>query len=231
MKKIFENFSSVILFDCETTGLNANTCQIIELAAIKVGIDPDGNIINQKVMDDFISLPKGKNLPPKIVELTGITDEILLSEGIDESLAASHFMEMVEGDALLIAHNAQFDANFLRKLLSKYNMPSDFSYVDTMTVYKDRRAYPHRLMNAIMEYGLSDKVQNSHRAIDDVLALLEVLKCMHDERPDIHSYINIFGYNPKYGVSGSEVPGIKYAPQRFNNFMTNPNSTLPAQIR
>ena len=45
-------------------------------------------------------------------------------------------------------------------------------------------------------------MQNSHRAIDDVLALFEVLKAMDDEREDLGSYVNLFGYNPKYGVSG-----------------------------
>ena len=48
----------------------------------------------------------------------------------------------------------------------------DFHYLDTVTVYKDRRAFPHKLENAITEYGLANKVKNSHRAIDDVKALL-----------------------------------------------------------
>ena len=40
------------------------------------------------------------------------------------------------------------------------------------------RAYPHKLANAIIAYDLTGKVQNRHRAIDDVLALFEVLKAM-----------------------------------------------------
>ena len=231
MDKIINTYSSVIIFDCETTGFDPRFCQIIELAAIKVGLDSEGNIIVEKEMDDFIRLPEGKTLPPKIMGLTGITDEILLSEGIDESLAAKHFLEMAEGDALLIAHNAQFDAAFLRKLISKSTTCPDFSYIDSMTVYKDRRAYPHKLSDAIIDYGLSGKVQNSHRAIDDVMALLEIIKCMHVERSDIHTYVNLFGYNPKYGVSGGKVPGVTYAPQSFNDSMTGSDGTLPARNR
>lgn len=231
MDKILKTYSSVIIFDCETTGFDPSYCQIIELAAIKLGLDSEGNIIVEKEMDDFIRLPEGKTLPGKIIELTGITDEMLLSEGIDESLAANHFLEMAEGDSLLIAHNAQFDAAFLRKLISKCTSCPDFSYIDSMTVYKDRRAYPHKLSDAIIDYGLTGKVQNSHRAIDDVMALLEIIKCMHIERSDIHSYVNIFGYNPKYGVSGTKVPGVTYAPQRFNDSMASSDSTLPAIIQ
>lgn len=83
-------------------------------------------------------------------------------------------------------------------------------WLDSLTVYKDRRPYPHKLANAILAYGLEDKVQNSHRAIDDVLALFEVLKAMDAERDDLASYVNLFGYNPKYGVSGRRIVGVRY---------------------
>lgn len=101
-------------------------------------------------------------------------------------------------------------------------------YLDSLTVYKDRRAYPHKLANAIVAYKLEDKVQNSHRAIDDVAALFEVCKAMDDERADLLEYVNIFGYNPKYGVSGFRLDGVTYWPQRFNKYMQSPSYTLPA---
>ena len=102
--------------------------------------------------------------------------------------------------------------------------------MDSLTVFKDRRCYPHKLCNAISAYGLSDKVQNSHRAIDDVLALFEVLKAMDEERDDLTEYINVFGFNPKYGISGRQVRGVRYAPQQFRNFMAPPCDILPALI-
>ena len=86
-------------------------------------------------------------------------------------------------------------------------------WLDSLTVYKDRRPYPHKLANAILAYELEGKVQNSHRAIDDVLALFEVLKAMDDERDDLANYVNLFGYNPKYGVSGRRITGVRYEPQ------------------
>lgn len=79
-------------------------------------------------------------------------------------------------------------------------------------------------------YELEDKVQNSHRAIDDVLALFEVLKAMDEERDDLGSYVNLFGYNPKYGVSGRRITGVRYEPQGFNKSITRPEQTLPARM-
>ena len=59
------------------------------------------------------------------------------------------------------------------------------------------------MCNAIDAYGLSGQVVNSHRAVDDVVATVAVMRAMEDERDDLDRYINLFGYNPKYGVEGS----------------------------
>ena len=124
---------------------------------------------------------------------------------------------------------AQFDACFLRGLLRGQKV-GRIDWLDSLTVYKDRRAYPHKLANAIIAYDLTGKVQNSHRAIDDVLALFEVLKAMDDEREDLGSYVNLFGYNPKYGVSGRRIVGVRYEPQSFSKGLTRPEQTLPARV-
>lgn len=100
-------------------------------------------------------------------------------------------------------------------------------YLDTLTIYKDRAAYPHKLANAIEHYGLSGKVVNSHRAIDDVKALLEVTKAMGAERRDLRDYVNIFGYNPKYGISGRHLKKVSYLQQGFRNEIAPPGQTLP----
>jgi DNA polymerase-3 subunit epsilon len=120
-------------------------------------------------------------------------------------------------------------------MAERYALPcSDYliraDYLDSLTVYKDRRAYPHKLANAIVAYKLEDKVHNSHRAIDDVAALVEVCKAMDNERADLLTYVNVFGYNPKYGVSGRRIAGVTYWPQQFNNFMQAPSFTLPARL-
>ena len=234
LREVFQKYAAVVFFDTETSGLDADTCQIIELAAIRIEQTDRGTLRMADTADMFVKLPEGQRLPEKITELTGITDAMLEAEGVSEADAAARFTDMLrDGPVLLVAHNAQFDLLFCRAMLWRY--PGDgeelleaADYLDSLTVYKDRRAYPHKLANAIVAYKLEDKVKNSHRAIDDVAALFEVCKAMDNERADLLEYVNIFGYNPKYGVGGPRIDGVAYWPQRFNKYMQSPSYTLPA---
>lgn len=219
LSTLFDRYKALVVFDTETSGLDFDSDQIIELAALRVERTATGGLRIAGKMDTFIKLPEGETLPENIVSLTGITDERLQTEGVQPVKAAGQIAKLMQnGPTLMIAHNAQFDACFPRGLLRG------------QTVYKDRRAYPHKLANAIIAYDLTGKVQNSHRAIDDVLALFEVLKAMDDEREDLGSYVNLFGYNPKYGVSGRRIVGVRYEPQSFSKGLTRPEQTLPARV-
>lgn len=239
MKELFDKYHAVVFFDTETTGLDPDTCQIIELAAIRVERTDRGIIRLADKADLFVKLPKGEKLPEKIVELTGITDITLQSEGVTEAEAAADFANLIRNDhgpVLLVAHNAQFDLQFVGEMLRRHSgmwadLLTDADYLDTLTVYKDRRPYPHKLANAITAYKLQDKVKNSHRAIDDVWALYEVCYAMDKERADLLTYVNVFGYNPRYGVSGRRIDKVKYWPQQFNKFMQAPAYTLPARMK
>lgn len=239
LRDIFRKYKAVVFFDTETTGLDADTCQIIELAALRIEQTDKGVLHMAGSMDDFVRLPEGEKLPEKIADLTGITDELLEKDGLDEKDVVYDFEELIKDDAgpvLLVAHNAQFDLLFTETMAERYSQPCfDYliraDFLDSLTVYKDRRAYPHKLANAIAAYGLEDKVQNTHRAIDDVAALFEVCKAMDAERADLLSYVNIFGYNPKYGVSGRRLHGVTYWPQHFNDYMQSPGYTLPDRAR
>ena len=225
-------YNSLVFFDVETTGFEAKKDRIIELAALRVtrdGMDQE---------DFFVRLPNEQRVPEKITELTGITTE-MTQAGISDEDAARRFAAMMDEDgSLLIAHNAQFDLNFAGMLFFRhFKEHPDWmrkfvrsDYLDTVTVYKDRRQYPHKLANAIEAYRLGDKVQNTHRAIDDVYALLEVTKAMAAERDDLASYINIFGYNAKYGVSGQQLKKVTYASQRFRDYICADDQTLPALL-
>lgn len=233
LRSFFEKYDNLVFFDVETTGFNADKDdRIIELAAIQAN---EGGIIRQE--DLLVQLPEGRSVPDKIVNLTGITDLMLLS-GVTDEACARTFAEMIEGKTLLVAHNAQFDLNFAAFLYVRHMKEhcewmhafTRCDYLDTLTVYKDRRAYPHKLANAITAYNLEDRVQNTHRAIDDVLALFEVTKAMAAERDDLLSYINIFGYNPKYGVSGRQMKKVTYHVQRFRDYMCSEEYTLPTCI-
>ena len=221
LSTLFDRYKALVVFDTETSGLDFDNDQIIELAALRVERTATSGLRIAGKMDTFIKLPDGETLPENIV---------IQTEGVQPAKAASQIAKLMQnGPTLMIAHNAQFDACFLRGLLRGQKV-GRIDWLDSLTVYKDRRAYPHKLANAIIAYDLTGKVQNSHRAIDDVLALFEVLKAMDDEREDLGSYVNLFGYNPKYGVSGRRIVGVRYEPQSFSKGLTRPEQTLPARV-
>lgn len=217
LSTLFDRYKALVVFDTETSGLDFDSDQIIELAALRVERTATCGLRIAGKMDTFIKLPEGETLPENIVSLTGITDERLQTEGVQPAKAASQIAKLMQnGPTLMIAHNAQFDACFLRGLLRGQKV-GRIDWLDSLTVYKERRAYPHKLANAIIAYDLTGKVQNSHRAIDD-------------EREDLGSYVNLFGYNPKYGVSGRRIVGVRYEPQGFSKGLTRPEQTLPARM-
>ena len=221
LKKLFDTYGSIIVLDTETSGLDPLKNTIIELSAVKIISDGENTIITDE-LDYLIKLPEGEMLDEKIVELTHITDLMLKTEGILEKEACEKFSELFKEDKILIvAYNAQFDMNFLFYFLARHNKADilkKISMLDALTVYKDRHDYPHKLENAILIYNLGDKVQNSHRAIDDTLATVEVLKCMDIECDDLEKYINLFGYNPKYGVSMRKISSVTYKPQGYKRY-------------
>lgn len=209
-------FDSLVVLDVETSGLSPQRNEIIELAAARV----EGAEVVERY-DRLIRLTPGRRLDRRITELTGITQEDLEREGIPKEDACRDLQGLLShGKTLLAAYNAQFDLAFLYSFLLRDGDPSPLDaadYLDALTVFKDRRPYPHKLRNAIDAYDLSGKVVNSHRAIDDVLATVEVLAAMAAERDDLARYINLFGYNPKYGVSGKPLARILYAPQPYGS--------------
>ena len=219
LEKFFDIYDSLIVFDTETTGLEFRLDKIIELAAIRV-VRHNEKIVVTDELDMLIKLPEGMMVPAQIEKLTGITNEKLAIEGISSKDACKQFVDLFSGERiLLIAYNAQFDMNFLYYFLLEHNSSEilkKINMLDAYTVYRDRREYPHKLENAIQAYDLQDKVVNSHRAVDDTLALLEVLKAMEGECDDLYKYINLFGYNPKYGVSGNKISSVTYKAQPYN---------------
>ncbi len=202
----------VLLFDFETTGLNPLFEQIIEIGAIVLE-KRDGKY---EIVDELSTLVEAsKALPPKIIEITHITDEMLLRDGIAEALAFQRLFEMYQDEnTLLIAYNIMFDLGFLTALFRKYYKPQfeiKNDILDVMAIYKDRHKFPHRLDNAVSQYQID--IKNTHRALDDIKATYEVLLKMDKEKSNVSDYVNKIGYNPKYGVSGRRLPHVKYIAQ------------------
>ncbi len=215
---LFTKYDRLVLFDTETTGLDFARDEIIEFAAIVVE-HRDGRAVVVQEYDELVTLTPGNAVPANITALTGISTQDILERGKSKTRVCRDIAEMIGGRTLLLAYNAHFDLSFLYYLLLRSGDPMILKgkdKLDLLTVYKDRRSFPHRLANAIDAYGLTGKVQNSHRAVDDVLATLEVMRCMEEEKADLERYVNLFGYSSKYGISGKPIGSVTYKPQGFD---------------
>ena len=218
LEKLFETYDRLVIFDTETTGLQFCRDEIIEFAAAVVE-RRDGQVQVIEEYDQLITLSPGGFVPPMIQNLTGITNEAIRDRGIPKTRLCCDIARMISGNTLLLAYNAHFDLSFLYYLLLRDGDPTILKgkdKLDLLTVYRDRRSYPHKLCNAIEAYGLQDQVVNSHRAVDDVIATVAVLEKMAEEKSDIQNYVNLFGYNPKYGIGGKPIRSVTYKPQGYD---------------
>ncbi len=217
LETLFERYDRLVLMDTETTGLSFARDEIIEFSAVVLEQSQGTTQVSMQY-DQLITLSPGGFVPPKIEQLTGISTADIRERGIPKTRVCRDIAQMVAGNTLLLAYNAHFDLSFLFYLLLREGDPAILKgkdKLDLLTVYKDRHAYPHKLCNAIEVYGLSDRVVNSHRAIDDVIATVAVMEEMEKEKNDLLRYVNLFGYNPKYGISGKPIGSVTYKPQSF----------------
>ena len=217
-ESLFAKYDKLVLFDTETTGLQYSRDEIIEFAAVVVELI-DGVPTITKEYDELVALAPGGFVPPKITELTGISTQDLRERGLPKTRVCRDIAELIGGNTLLLAYNAHFDLSFLFYLLLRSGDPQILKgkdKLDLLTVYRDRRSFPHKLSNAIEAYGLAGKVVNSHRAVDDVLATLAVMEAMETEKDDLECYVNLFGYIPKFGIDGKPIGSVTYKPQPYN---------------
>ena len=217
LESLFARYDKLLLFDTETTGLQFHRDEIIEFAAVTVELRNGLPTVTEEY-DQLVTLSPGGFVPENIQQLTGITDRDLLERGIPKTQVCADIARLLKGNTLLLAYNAHFDLSFLFYLLLRHGDPRILKgkdKLDLLTVYRDRKPYPHKLCSAIDAYGLSGQVVNSHRAVDDVIATVAVMQAMEAERDDLASYINLFGYNPKYGIEGKPIGSVTYKPQGY----------------
>ncbi len=217
-ESLFSKYDRLVLFDTETTGLLFARDEIIEFAAVVVErINGVPQVVQE--YDELISLSPGGFVPPKIEQLTGISTQDIREKGLPKTRVARDIAEMIRGNTLLLAYNAHFDLSFLFYFLLRHGDATVLKgkdKLDLYTVYRDRKPFPHKLCNAIESYGLTGKVVNSHRAVDDVLATVAVMEEMEKEKDDLLRYVNLFGYNAKYGIDGKPIGSVTYKPQQYD---------------
>lgn len=104
-----------IVIDIETSGLNPEEHEIIEIGAVFVK--------DHDIKERFSALVRPENaIPPTIEEITGITNAMLQLEGINLSVAMQEFMAFLK-DYPVVAHNVDFDYSFLTKACAMCNLP------------------------------------------------------------------------------------------------------------
>ena len=147
-----------VVFDTETTGFYFGHDQMIEIGAVKI---KNGEITDR--FDELIN--PNRPLPKKIIELTNITDEMLVDKDSEEN-ATRRFLEWV-GEAPMVAHNAKFDIGFMSAACKKYNLGEfNTTVVDTMSVA--RMLYPdwtnHKLSTLVRKLNVPWDEDAHHRA-------------------------------------------------------------------
>jgi len=157
--------------DFETTGLYPPDCHIIDIGISLY--DPELGI----EIESYSTLIKnvGVTVSPVITAITGIADEAVYAHGKRPEIAFKAIENMAGKASAWVAHNGDFEREFM-----KVHMPEsrllELPLLDTM---KDI-PYPDSIRHRDLErLGLSHKCPNlmAHRALPDVQAMLEVLKC------------------------------------------------------
>lgn len=169
------NTDSYVVFDIETTGLSQLYDSITEIGAVKVK--------NGRIIEQFGELIKPeRHISDKIVELTGITNEMVENKPLIDSILPK-FLEFCEGSTL-VAHNAEFDISFIREFSYRLNLNFNLPYIDTL--YLSRFLNPdlrnHKLDTLARKYDV--KLLNHHRAVDDAMATAEVFIAMLNDLKD-----------------------------------------------
>ena len=177
-----------VVFDIETTGLSVQNCKITEIGAVKI---KNGEVLGR--FNTFVD-PEVP-IPADIVELTGITDEMVKgAPKYPEALKA--FFDFVGNDPtkeiqpLLIAHNANFDIGFIRHFAKEAGLPFENPYLDTLALsrYINPDLNKHSLDAIANAYNLGDF--NHHRACDDAEMLAHIFFRMIDimEKSDLRDW-------------------------------------------
>lgn len=157
------------IFDIETTGLSPVSCGITEIGAVKY---QGGKVV--EIFQTFVN--PGMPIPKNITDLTGITDD-MVKDAPSQSEAVKAFLDFA-GNSILVAHNANFDMGFIRKVATDNKYKLENPYLDTVSLsrYLNPDLTRHSLDAVAKHYNLGSF--NHHRASDDCEMLGRIFGCM-----------------------------------------------------
>jgi len=157
--------SDFVVFDIETTGFSPVNNRIIEIGAVKVSggaiVDKYSTFVNPKVP-----------IPFEIEKLTGINDSMVMDSPEIEEILPEFFAFC--GDAVLVAHNANFDMSFIKENAARLGIRREFTYIDTVGIA--RVLLPNQAKHTLdaVAKTLNISLENHHRAVDDAQATAEI---------------------------------------------------------
>lgn len=159
-----------VVFDTETTGLNPQQGdEIVQIAAIRI---VNGRIVEREVFDLLVH--PGRPIPASATDIHGITDAMVANApSLDDALARFH--RFAQG-AVLVAHNAPFDMQFLRRREAALGLRFDHPVLDTVllsaVVFGQHDA--HSLDALAHRLGVTIPQEARHTAFGDARATAAV---------------------------------------------------------
>ncbi|CUR53783.1 Ribonuclease T [Serratia symbiotica] len=125
----FRGFYPVVI-DVETAGFNSKTDALLEIAAITLRMDKEGWLHSDESLHFHIEPFKGSNLQPEALAFNGIKPDNPLRGAVSEHYALDAIFKMVFtgikyhscNRAIIVAHNANFDYNFLMAATERTNL-------------------------------------------------------------------------------------------------------------
>ncbi|MBR0866849.1 DNA polymerase-3 subunit epsilon [Bradyrhizobium diazoefficiens] len=171
----FDPEQDYVVVDIETTGSWSNGDRITEIGAVKIR--------NHRVVDEWHSLlnPQ-RSIPAKIVQLTGITNEMVRDAPLFAEVADSFMQFMADG--IFVAHNVSFDYGFITYEFERIGRR--FRFPKLCTCAGMRRRYPghksYGLGKLCEIYGIS--LATHHRALCDARASAQLLNLINQKRSE-----------------------------------------------
>lgn len=173
-----------VVFDIETTGLSNINDNITEIGAVLIK--------NREVVDRYNSLINPETvIPPKIVKLTGITNEMVRGAKTAKEVLPE-FLTFIGGRPL-VAHNASFDMGFIKNKSAKLGYKIKNAVIDTLELSRNLLTIKKHKLNNLCEY-FNINLINHHRAQDDAEAtahvFIELIKILEKKNVTNVSSIN-----------------------------------------
>lgn len=235
MNPVFADFSFCV-FDLETTGLDPGEGhKPIEIGGVRL---EDGRVVDE--FESFVD--PGRSIPEEITSLTGIRDEDVRGASSPAGVL-DRFLDFA-GDDVLVAHNIDFDLEFLRAYA-----PGRIGNDTIDTLRMARKLLPvtsHSLDYLVKEYGLNR--EKGHRARDDAAATAELFDRLTErvtgyddygrcgiperiKRNDLKLVLNTVDIAGRFGTLGEEFSTVRRLRNENEQDLADLASCSPEKIR